>query len=89
MQKSKFIFRITFDDRFKVTSVPFFISDFNLLSFEIDNFTFKVLYLVTFYQYYIKKKENHIIFTVSFEKSKTVSFASLIMEKNVTPSALI
>ena len=53
MQKSKFIFRITFDDRFKVTSVPFFISDFNLLKFELDNFTFKVLYLVTFYQYYI------------------------------------
>ena len=34
----------TFDEIFKVTSVPFFIPDFNLLSWELDNFTFKVLY---------------------------------------------
>ena len=33
-----------FDERFRVTSVPFFIADFNLLSFEWDNFTFKGLY---------------------------------------------
>ena len=26
-------FRIKFDERFKVTTVPFFIADFNLLSF--------------------------------------------------------
>ena len=31
---------IKFDERFKVTSVPFFIVDFNLLSCELDNFTF-------------------------------------------------
>ena len=30
--------------RFKVTLVPFFIPDFNLLSCELDNFTFKQLY---------------------------------------------
>ena len=36
--------RITFDERFKVTSVQFFIIDFNLLSCELANFTFKVLY---------------------------------------------
>ena len=35
---------ITFDEKFKVTSVPVFILDFNLLSCELDNFTFKVLY---------------------------------------------
>ena len=34
----------TFDEIFKVTSVPFFIPNFNLLSCELDNFTFKVLY---------------------------------------------
>ena len=34
----------TFDEIFKVTSVPCFISDFNLLSCELDNFTFKMLY---------------------------------------------
>ena len=34
----------TFDESFKVTSVPFFVPDFNLLSSELDNFTFKVLY---------------------------------------------
>ena len=33
-----------FDERFKVTSVPFFVTDLNLLSCELDNFTFKVLY---------------------------------------------
>ena len=31
------------DGRFKVTLTTFFISDFNLLSWELDNFTFKVL----------------------------------------------
>ena len=34
---------ITFDEGFKVTSAPFFIPDFNLLSFELDHFMFKVL----------------------------------------------
>ena len=34
---------ITFDERFEVTSVAFFIPDFNLPSYELDNFTFKVL----------------------------------------------
>ena len=34
----------TFDGRFKITSVPFFIPDFKLLSCELDSFTFKVLY---------------------------------------------
>ena len=34
----------TFHDCFKVISVPFFIADFNLLSCELDNPTFKMLY---------------------------------------------
>ena len=34
----------TFDERFKVTSLPFFIPEANLLSCESDHFTFKVLY---------------------------------------------
>ena len=34
----------TFDEIFKITSVPFYIPDFNLLSCELGNFTFKVLY---------------------------------------------
>ena len=33
-----------FDERFKVTSGSFFILAFNLLIFELDNFTFKLLY---------------------------------------------
>ena len=33
-----------FDKSFKVTSVPFFIPDFYLLSCELDKSTFKVLY---------------------------------------------
>ena len=37
-------FPVRFDERFKVISVPFFIVDFNLLSCQLDNFTFNVLY---------------------------------------------
>ena len=33
----------SFDEIFKVTWVPFFFPDFNLLSYEFDNVTFKVL----------------------------------------------
>ena len=35
---------IKLDERFKVNSVPFFFSDFNLLSYELQNITFKRLY---------------------------------------------
>ena len=35
-----------FDANFKIFSVPFFIPDFNLLSCELDNSTFKVIYQV-------------------------------------------
>ena len=34
----------TYDEIFIVTLLPFFIPDFNLLSCELDNFMFKVLY---------------------------------------------
>ena len=37
-----------FNERFKVTSALFFISYFNLASYELDNLTFKVLYGVIF-----------------------------------------
>ena len=40
---------ITFDESFKAPSVPFFNPDFNLLSCQLDNFTFKMLYWVTLY----------------------------------------
>ena len=32
------------DGSFKVTSVPFFIPDFDLLNFQLNNLAFKVLY---------------------------------------------
>ena len=35
---------ITFDERFKVTSISFLIHDFNLLSCELNNLTCKALY---------------------------------------------
>ena len=35
---------ITFYERSKITSVPFFIFDFDLLICELVNFTFKLLY---------------------------------------------
>ena len=34
----------TFDEISKVTSVPFFITTFNLLNCQLDSFTFQVLY---------------------------------------------
>ena len=40
-----------FDESFKVTSVQYFIPDFNLLSYKLDNFAFKVLYWVILYWY--------------------------------------
>ena len=44
---------ITFDKRFKLISVPFFIPDFNLLNWELENFIFKLLYWVILYWCYI------------------------------------
>ena len=35
---------VTFDERFKVPSLTFFIPDFNLLNCELGNVTFEVLY---------------------------------------------
>ena len=35
--------RILFDDNLNVTAVAFFVADFNLFSFEADNFTFTIL----------------------------------------------
>ena len=46
---SKLELTIAFDERFKVSSVLFFISDFNLLSLELDSFAFKVLCWVILY----------------------------------------
>ena len=41
---------ITFDERFKVTSVPFLVPNFNLLSCELDNFTLHLnCYIGSFY----------------------------------------
>ena len=47
-------FLIKFDERFKVTSVPFFISDFNLLNCELDNFTLSLLYSVIYINILLK-----------------------------------
>ena len=46
----------TLDERCKATSVPFFIPDINLFSCELENFTFKVFYLVIWYWCYIELK---------------------------------
>ena len=70
---------IIFDDRFKVISVSFFIPDFNLLSCELDNFTFKVFRIIL-YWYYFRAKWNYNAPTAPCEKSKMVSFASSIMK---------
>ena len=45
----------TFDEIFKVTSVPSFVPDLNLLSCEVDSFTFKVLFYIN-----IISKQNEV-----------------------------
>ena len=70
----------TFDKILKVTSVPFLITDIDLLSCELDGFTFKVLYWVILNWYYVKTKQNYNTLTVPCEKSKMVSFASSVMK---------
>ena len=47
--KSVSLSPIIFDDNLNTTSVSSFIADFNLLSFEFDSFTFKLLYCVILY----------------------------------------
>ena len=48
--------QIIFYERFKVTWIPFLIPDFNLSSWKLDNFSFRVLYWVILFWYYIKAK---------------------------------
>ena len=72
----------TLDEVSRVTLVPFFIPDFNSLICELDNFTFKALYWVTLYWYYIKTKYDHNALTVLCQISKTISLASSLM-KNI------
>ena len=80
----------TFDEIFNVTSVPFFVPDFNLLSYKFDS-----LHLNYYNEYFsidILVEQNKIVehilntFTVPFEKFKTVSLPS-IMKKTVAPDA--
>ena len=52
-----FEFPVKFDERLKVTSVPFFIADFNFLSCEVDNFTFNVIYWVVYIKIILKWNE--------------------------------
>ena len=80
---------ILFDDNLnnETTSVSFYIADFNLLSFEFDSFTFKLLYCVIFILTEIKPfmilhsmnlhSQN---FYGSLWKFKTVSFKSWRMK---------
>ena len=77
----------TFDEILKVTSVPFFVPDFNLLSYKFDS-----LHLNYYISIDILVEQNKIVehilntFTVPFEKFKTVSLPS-IMKKTVAPDA--
>ena len=61
---------IIFDESFNVTPVLVFISDFNLLSFELDSFTFNVFYIVIFISILYQNEINYNVLTVSFGKIK-------------------
>ena len=58
---------------------------YDFLLWELDNFTFKVLYWVILYWHCIKIKWNYNTFTVPSKKFKIVSFSSSIM-KNIVAS---
>ena len=73
--------QITFYERFKVTTVLFFITDFTLLSCESDNFTFKVLYWAILYWYYIKAKLIYNTLILPCEISRVVSFAPSVRKR--------
>ena len=59
----------TFEEIFKLTSVPFFIPDFNLLSFQLDNFTFKC------YIEFILIHLMYIVINIILKQNKTVKQA--------------
>ena len=66
------------DDNLKTSSISLFVADFSLSACEFDGFTFKILYWVILYWYYIR--QNQIILqyiyntlTVPCKKSETVS----------------
>ena len=63
---------IKFNESFKVISISFSIFDYNLSSWELDNFRFRILYLVILYQYFNKIKRAYNTFTVPLENIKLV-----------------
>ena len=67
-----------FAGKFKVTSVPVFIPDFNVLSCELFNFTFKILSWIFLYYYYVKTKQNYNTITALCKKSTTVSIIEYV-----------
>ena len=58
----------TFDESFKVASVPFFIPDFNLLSCKLDNFTFLSVIL------------SHFILILYLKKNKIIILSQFILK---------
>ena len=76
----------TFDENFKVTSVLFFIPDFNLLSNYLINNLLLFNLIILRLKYYIEsfsiKGKNKITILLQFLVKKAVSFASSIM-KNI------
>ena len=50
----------TFDGRCKVTLVSFFIADFNLLSRELDNFTFNVHLILHLLSHFILNEKTKL-----------------------------
>ena len=66
LQTTSFEPTTSFDGKLKVTPVQFFILDFNLLSSELDNFTFKVLYTESFYVILLKQNKvaEHAVGTI-------------------------
>ena len=74
---SSLVLPIAFDERFKVTSVPCFIPDFNLSSFELDNFAFKVLCLML--SHLILKKDKITI--LSQPLVKNLKWFLLLLQK--------
>ena len=84
---SSLVLPIIFHDSFRVIPASIFVDDFNILSYELDNFTFTLLFTLFYIDIISKqnKYKKHITFIILllFLKSKIIIFTSSRMKNFV------
>ena len=63
---------ITINERLKVTSVSCFIPDFNLLSCELDNFTFEMFHYYTYNCYTVTFNSVISLYVIILKQKKII-----------------